>query len=491
MKSLLITSLLTIASTTYAQQQAVLPGDHADPSVTKIGDMYWASATSSNWAPEYPLLKSKDLVHWQTAGYIFNKLPDWADYYFWAPEISYEKGKVYAYYTAHKKGGNLCVAVASADKPEGPWKDHGPLVCQSDGSIDAFPMRDENGKLFLIWKEDGNSIRQPTPIFAQEMNEERTALLGEKKEIFRNDQPWESNLVEGVSMIRRGGYFYAVYAAAGCCGDGCTYVTGVARAKNLLGPWEKFSGNPILTSDENWKCPGHGTMIEKDGKHYFLYHAYSTKSTVYSGRQGVLREFDFTPDGWLAFKAPMATPNQVPALVKDDFSRFSNQWNWSVFHRPEYQVKGGKLQLKAIPEQAGVYLARKTYTGNYTAQVQVEVPATTELKSGLSLIGDDDNALGISVQKGELLVWKREKGKDKVLQTLPLAGSKMVTLQAQVKNGNDVTFKYLINGKNTQVFDSVNGAFLPPWDRAVRVGVIAKGEGTGVFDNFQLVTEKE
>lgn len=29
-------------------QQLVLPGDHPDPSVTKIGNRYWASATTSN-----------------------------------------------------------------------------------------------------------------------------------------------------------------------------------------------------------------------------------------------------------------------------------------------------------------------------------------------------------------------------------------------------------------------------------------------------------
>ncbi|HUR11152.1 MAG TPA: glycoside hydrolase family 43 protein, partial [Flavitalea sp.] len=180
-------------------QQLVLPGDHPDPSVVKIGDTYWATATTSNWMPAFPLLKSKDLINWKQTGYVFDQLPDWADYYFWAPEITYDSGRVYIYYAAHKKNGNLCVGVASADKPEGPYRDHGPLICQPSGSIDAFPMRDENGKLFLIWKEDGNSVKQPTPIWAMEMDEARTKLVGTKKELFRNDMPWEGNLVEGVS----------------------------------------------------------------------------------------------------------------------------------------------------------------------------------------------------------------------------------------------------------------------------------------------------
>lgn len=216
-------------------QRLVLPGDYPDPSVMKFGDTYWASATRSNWLPAFPLLKSKDLVNWETTGFVFNTMPEWADYYFWAPEISAENGKVYVYYAAHKKNGNLCVGVASANTPEGPYRDHGPLMCQEVGSIDAFPIRDENGKLFLIWKEDGNSVGKSTPIWAMEMNEERTALVGEKKELFRNSESWEANLVEGVSMMRHGQYIYAFYAAAGCCGSGCTYTSGIARAKNLMG----------------------------------------------------------------------------------------------------------------------------------------------------------------------------------------------------------------------------------------------------------------
>ena len=121
-----------------AHAQLVLRGDYPDPSVAKIGNLYWASATTSNWAPAYPLLSSPDLETWEARGSVFPTLPSWADYYFWAPEISHDNGRVYIYYSAHQKGGNLCLGVASADKPEGPYEDHGPLMCQQVGSIDAF-----------------------------------------------------------------------------------------------------------------------------------------------------------------------------------------------------------------------------------------------------------------------------------------------------------------------------------------------------------------
>ncbi|MBC7627694.1 glycoside hydrolase family 43 protein, partial [Ferruginibacter sp.] len=341
----LLTFVLSIFST--QAQKLVMRGDHADPSVVKIGSTYWASATSSNWFPAYPLLHSKDLINWKTKGYVFNTLPAWADYYFWAPEISYENGKVYIYYAAHKKGGNLCLAVASADKPEGPYTDHGPLMCEVAGSIDAFPMRDENGKLYLIWKEDGNSVKKPTPIWAMEMNEERTQLVGEKKMLFKNELPWEKKLVEGVSMIRHGDYYYAFYAAAGCCGSGCDYVTGVARSKNLLGPWEKYEKNPLLKNNDSWICPGHGTPIEKEGKFYFLYHGYNKQTNVFTGREGLLKEFTFTNDNWIEFIEEPTVAYNTNFEIEDEFkgNKLNDRWQWSVFQNAGKKVSKGVLTL--------------------------------------------------------------------------------------------------------------------------------------------------
>ncbi len=44
---------------------------------------------------------------------------------------------------------------------KGPYTDHGPIMCQPDGSIDPSFVRDEHGQPFLIWKEDGNSEGKP------------------------------------------------------------------------------------------------------------------------------------------------------------------------------------------------------------------------------------------------------------------------------------------------------------------------------------------
>jgi xylan 1,4-beta-xylosidase len=498
MKNIILFLSVFLFSLTLPAQNAVLPGDYPDPSVTKAGNTYWASATTSNWFPGYPLLRSTDLLHWQTAGFVFDDLPEWADYYFWAPEMSYENGRMYVYYSAHKRGGNLCVGIASADRPEGPYRDHGPIICQEVGSIDAFPMRDENGKLYMIWKEDANSVQQPTPIWIQPLNEERTALTGERRELFRNTEGWEANLVEGVSMLRHGDYYYAFYAGAGCCGRGCSYASGIARAKNLLGPWEKYPGNPVIKDSGNWKCPGHGTPVEKNGRHYFLYHAYAKDGDVYTGRQGVLSEFRFTSDGWIEFVnngTPVTVENQIPAMLIDGFSgaKLSPLWQWSVFQKPQARVAGGVLTLEGRDKGPGMFVGQKTYTADYAAQTAVWINRS-DAAAGLAAIGDDDNAIGVAVENGRLKVSRWERGVETVAHTAALPYRKKVHLRMDVKNGNEIRFSYSAFGKNWKPLNPqpVDGSYLPPWDRAVRAGLTARGTAgqKAVFDSFNLTSKR-
>ncbi|MCF2446688.1 family 43 glycosylhydrolase [Dyadobacter sp. CY345] len=460
-------------------QRAVIRGDFADPSVIKVGDTYYAAATSSNWAPAFPVMKSKDLRNWQQTGSIFPDLTAWADFYYWAPELNYENGKVYAYYTAHKNGGNLCVGVASADSPEGPFKDHGPLVCQEVGSIDGFPIRDENNKLHLIWKEDGNSVGKPTPIWIQPMNEERTALTGEKKELFRNDVPWEANLIEGVSVIKNNGYFYSIYAAAGCCGPGCTYATGIARAKNLMGPWEKFNGNPILAGQGDWMCPGHGTAVTYNGKNYFMYHAYDKASNKYTGRQALARGFEFTADNWIRFTDEFLTPTneEVTYTVTDDFDKnqLDLQWSWSVFNKPEFEIKNGRLGI-TITDTRELFIARRIDSQNYEAVV--ETILSKNVQTGVALIGDEKNLIYAAVKQDSINIILLKDGASAILgKFFVAAAGKHLFLKMKVKNNTEISFHYSLNGLDftSLQISNLDISFLPPWDRAVRAGIIAKG----------------
>jgi len=505
-----------VTATTAAMQMAaytnpVLPGDYADPSVVRVGDDYWATATSSEWAPLYPILHSKNLVDWETVGHVFpDKLPDWAEAHFWAPEIAYDNSRYYIYYTAKKKGGNLCVGVASAASATGPYTDHGPLVCQEVGSIDGFQVRDRNGELYLVWKEDGNSRDLPTPIWGQRMNEERTALTGEKFEMFRNDAgTWEGGLVEGPAIVRHGDYFYTFYAGDKCCGRECTYGVGVARAQSIKGPWEKYGQNPIMKQNDTWKCPGHGTVVtDQSGRDYFLYHAYSTDSFVYPGRQGLLDEITWGEDGWPHFgnespsvTAQVATPETASGSrdldVSEEFDAgsLSETWQWPVEQKPAYTLNAsgdGLLVLNASPDKIGTVLGKRTIDGDYVATAALKKSALQRgTMAGISAIGDNDNAVGISVRNGEILLWSMKGGTMTTLAKTAAPKQEMVQLQLTTDKGDQMQFAWSADGATWNSLNEgkpVDASYLPPWDRGVRVGLTAKGlaNATAAFDWFRV-----
>ena len=257
----------------------VLPSSGADPSVIEFHGEYWAAVTSGGQPHGFPLYHSTDLVHWAPAGAIFPVWPEWMSDSLWAPELVNDAGNVRVYYAARNRIGVLCVGVATAsDGPSGRWVDRGPLVCQPDGSIDPSFIRDEHGQPYLIWKEDGNSRHRPTSIWAQPLEASGVALQGSPHKLIGNDVPWEGNVVEGPFILRHSGMFYLFYAGSGCCGDRCNYAEGVARAQQLLGPWEKNPENPFIRGDSNWRCPGHGTVVEKGGRDFLLFHAYQGSS---------------------------------------------------------------------------------------------------------------------------------------------------------------------------------------------------------------------
>jgi beta-xylosidase len=477
----------------------VMPGDFPDPSVIRVGDEYWATATSSEWAPQYPLLKSKDLLSWEQVGSIFPEPPAWSEAQYWAPELATDSGRFFVIYTAKKKGGPLCVAVATATQVSGPYTDHGPLVCQELGSIDGALIRDENNKLFLVWKEDGNSKGQPTPFWAQPLSEDGTRLMGERKAIMLNDAPWEGQLIEGPNLIKRGDYLYVFYAGAGCCGKGCNYGVGVARSKKLLEGWEKHPLNPIMKNNEHWKCPGHGTVVtDAGGQDYFLYHAYSTRDFVYVGRQGVLDPITWGEDGWPMINQRQGVGGQLrpraPAFV-DEFNAAAPMlgWVWPNGLKPTFSVSNGMLTLAPPAAQAtdviaGV-LARSTPSGSYTAETILDLSTLTPgTAAGLSAYGNKENALGISYRGGAVELWLRERNHHKVESTLAVAPtSGKLHLRMRARPGFLHTFAVSTDGTTwTDVRGELKGEYLPPWDRGVRVALTAGG-APGASARFDLL----
>jgi xylan 1,4-beta-xylosidase len=281
-------------------QNPVLPGDFPDPSAARVGNGYWATSTSTAGAPGFPLLQSDDLLHWRQVGQIFTTTPAWADGSLWAPELVVDQEGTRVYYTAHRKGRGMCVAVASAPAPEGPYADHGPLVCQPAGSIDPAQVRDAAGHPYLVWKEDGNAVGQPSRIWIKRLRADGLGLIGPRRQLLRNWDRWEGPVVEAPEIVARGQWLYMFYSG-NTYGPAptCQYALGVARAKSVFGPWRRDRSNPILRSNGRWRCPGHVSPVsDGEGRLWLLYHAYPAKADPLTPRQALLDVVTWDRDAW-------------------------------------------------------------------------------------------------------------------------------------------------------------------------------------------------
>ena len=199
----------------------LLAGEWPDPSVLRVGNEHVAVTTTDDWAPIFRVARSSNLRDWRLTGAVFQTRPRWARSDFWAPELARIGGRYAVFYSAlpHRRRRSwMCLGVATAATPDGPWRDAGrPLRCSRYGSIDPHPVRDERGRLYLLFKEDGNQFERPTPILAQRLREDGRKLLGRPRELFRADRRWEGTVVEAPQVVRSRGWFHLLYAGNFCC----------------------------------------------------------------------------------------------------------------------------------------------------------------------------------------------------------------------------------------------------------------------------------
>jgi beta-xylosidase len=508
---LAIVLMAEISSVAVNYSNPVLPGDFPDPSVIRVGEDYWATATSSEWGPLYPILHSRDLVNWELKGHIFPIKPEWSSKNFWAPELNFYKGKYYVYYVARKnvEKGTLHIAVATAENPLGPWTDHGPLIGQDDGSIDANVETDEHGDRYMLWKNDGNSRGEPTFIYAQKLSDDGLKLVGEMKKLLRNDQAWEANLIEGPEVLKHGDYFYIFYAGNGCCGKNCNYGTGVARSKSLLGPYEKFAGNPIVAHSENWRCPGHGTIVSTpDGRDFFLYHAYSTNGFQFIGRQGVLDQVKWNADGWPTINdgkgvstnavSPFGKAQKIEQEFVDDFAttNLNLRWQWPHSIEPQLKIEKGELVLISPATRSndlfGSVAAVQTTSADYAATTLIDtrgMKAGTQI--GLFAFGDLENALGMTLGDGKVTLRRAQKNKTETLGSIVAPSAPKIYIRMEAKDGHLFHFSVWDGNdwKTVGEKSDLEGGYLPPWDRGVRIALTVGGSENAAarFDWLRVV----
>src|ERR671932_642553 len=99
----LVAAALALAAPTFTNP--VIRGDYPDPTVLQARGAFYASATSGSWAPLFPLFRSTDLVTWRQVGALLPRAPEWGIGRFWAPELSFQRGRYVAYFSASRRRG--------------------------------------------------------------------------------------------------------------------------------------------------------------------------------------------------------------------------------------------------------------------------------------------------------------------------------------------------------------------------------------------------
>lgn len=266
-----------------------------DPAGIRAPDgYYYVYATQgevSGKMQNIQIARSRDLAVWEPFGDALPIKPPWASQTqdFWAPHVSFHNGQYYLYYSAKPdvaltdKSSGLCLAVATANRPEGPFTDIGkPLQC-GDGFINIDPMAYDDpatGKRLLYW---GSGFG---PIKVQELAKDRISFAPGSSsidlvEVIKNEDPQNyQRLVEGAWVTRRGGFYYLFYSGDNCCGPKAHYAVMVARSRNATGPFRTMAdvtgsaNSVILAADTRWIAPGHNAVIEDaKGRQRILYHA--------------------------------------------------------------------------------------------------------------------------------------------------------------------------------------------------------------------------
>jgi xylan 1,4-beta-xylosidase len=487
------------APTGHLYTNPVIPGDYPDPSVIRDGRNYWLVTTSGGWRPAFTMQHSRDLVNWDVAGSVLRHRPAWAEGQFWAPELVRRGDRFLVYYAAKSRKGRFCVAVASARSPAGFFRDHGPLVCSPEGSIDPLAVEDEKGVPHLVWKDDGNARRRPTPIMAAPLAPDGLRVLGTPRELFRGDAPWEGGLVEAPALVRRGSLFYMLYSARSCCGQRCDYALGVARAPTLLGPWQKHS-EPILSGTERFRCPGHASVVDTAaGEQYLLYHAYTESGSIDVGRQVLLDRLGWSDSGWPVVnggrgptrEAP--TPGGVPQVARpdpfaDEFrGRFLTAgWYWTSA-RPRMRMSrrdGGRLLLGTSRGRRTGIVGRQPGGTTFVAETALG-NRRRGTDAGIAVYAEDNQAIGIEVRGDHAVVWRRPDARRPGLAALHIGRRRSVALRVRALGVRRFAFDV---GTETG-WHRVGDVYPPPaWRGEQRVVLRVSGprRARAAFERFEL-----
>lgn len=377
LKLFLIVEIFCFGTPLFAQKAAgsfetfrnpVIYADVPDMSVTRVGSDYYMISTTMHLMPGGPVMKSKDLVHWETVGYVFDKLTDTSRYDLingtvygrgqWASSIRYHNGQFYVLFSPNDEPFKSYIYTAK--DPSGEWK----LLSRMQHFHDASLFFDDDGRVYVFYgtgdlKELKSDLSDVKP-------------GGVSMKIFERDAD-EQGLLEGSQVVKHNGKYYLLMISMDWSIPGRVRREVCYRADKITGPYEK---KVILEHDfDGYGGVGQGYIVDSEEGDWY--------GVIFQDRGGIGRVPTLMPcrwiDGWPMLgdenghvpltmtKKTYPSANLRGIVGSDDFNsqKLSLYWQWN--HNPindkwSLTERPGYLRLKTNRIVDNLYLAPNTIT---------------------------------------------------------------------------------------------------------------------------------
>jgi xylan 1,4-beta-xylosidase len=470
------------ASGTYSNP--ILGGDHPDASPIRVGDDFYLTHSSFDYAPGLLIWHSRDLINWRPVAAAL------ARYHgnVYAPYLCEYQSHFYIYFPADGR-----LRVVHADHPTGPWSEP---IDLGINAIDPAHIA-ENGRRFLYMV--GGQMA--------ELNADGLSVKTRPRTVF---EPWpvpaatrmECTCLEGPKLLEHNGWFYLNVAEGGTAGPSTSHSVISARSRHAEGPWEFSPYNPVVhtaSRDDRWLSLGHGRLVDTpQGKWFMTVHSYENGYRTL-GRQLLLLPIEWTADGWFrvaeGITADSAIPMPVPGTTQQDFldpsDDFSSatlglQWGfWHEFDPTRFSTGNGALTLQARGKSLDDTSALTTPVGGHSYTVEMDCEIAPGCSSGLMLFYDPLHAAGILLD-GDGIGVRIANG---YVPGRYHQGATRATLRV-VNDRQEIDFYYRLPGQGWQktqesaeisgMHHNVLNGFLD-----VRPAVFAAGAGQATFRNFR------
>lgn len=346
----------------------VIYADVPDMAVTRAGEDYYMISTTMHLMPGAPIMKSKDLVNWETVNYVFDKLTDHSRYDLidgtvygrgqWASSIRYHNGKFYVLFSPNDEPYRSYIY--TADDPEGEWT----LVSRLPHFHDASLFFDDDGRVYIFYAT--GDLQEIEADFSDIKHN------GISQKIFERDED-EYGLLEGSQVIKHDGKYYLLMISMVWGEPGRVRREVCYRADHITGPYEK---KVILENEfQGYGGVGQGCIVDSpDGKWYGL---------IFQDRGGIGRVPILMPCTWVDGWPMLGDENgYVPAVMtkevnpgdhtkcivsSDYFDQDELSINWQWNHNPindkwSLKERPGYLRLKTNRIVDNLFLAPNTLT---------------------------------------------------------------------------------------------------------------------------------